>query len=265
MGCEMSDSSKQYQYLSEGSSNLNPIDTESGLELINAYIDYSGTSEEDRVRLNAIKDIYSRYNFCLGISINFTKNSDGSASYRFGFYNGVVLLMDYYHGNGGVVAEIENRLVYLWLNGKIERNYVADECEQDILELSSKLNATTNADEWLKIADNEKYSYIKEVCFLTNVKNSVPDDSRSSDNLFIADVLLKNYYSYNIKLSDKVNSFNESYLIKPYLATIYKEYGDRVFGYTDNGVYIIDNYDDIFGELDKVIMKELNLKSEDFR
>ena len=52
---------------------LNPVNSEYGLNAIDVFINFPGTSEEDRSHLEAMKEIYSQYHYCVSISIKHTQ------------------------------------------------------------------------------------------------------------------------------------------------------------------------------------------------
>ena len=65
---------------------LNPVNSEYGLNAIDVFINFPGTSEEDRSHLEAMKEIYSQYHYCVSISIKHTQNQDGSIEYEYFFF-----------------------------------------------------------------------------------------------------------------------------------------------------------------------------------
>ena len=245
---------------------LNPVNSEYGLNAIDVFINFPGTSEEDRSHLEAMKEIYSQYHYCVSISIKHTQNQDGSIEYEYFFLGTEFELLQYYNkSNVDEADDIISRIIYLWLNGKIDKLYDFSEYADAITRLSEELNSTDDIEQWEQIIQKEEYQFLKEISSLSDDESTIPSDKRSADNRSIADVLLKNYYSYNAGLKDRVDPFYEIFTLKPKLAELYKQYGNTVFGNEIDDVYVISNYNNMYGELDKLVAEEYNLKPEDFR
>ena len=245
---------------------LNPVNSENGLNAIDVFINFPGTSEEDRSHLEAMKEIYSQYHYCVSISIKHTQNQDGSIEYEYFFLGTEFELLQYYNkSNVDEADDIISRIIYLWLNGKINKLYDFGEYSDAITRLSKELNSTDDIKQWEQIIQKEEYLFLKEISSLSDGESTIPSDKRGIDNRNIANVLLENYYSYNAGLKDHVDPFYEIFTLKPKLAELYKQYGNAVFGNEIDDVYVISNYNDMYGELDKLVAEEYNLKPEDFR
>ena len=265
VGCKESDTKDGNQMLDDDMV-LNPIDKEKGFSTLEYFINLEGTSDEDKEKLEYVKSVYDQYHYCICVSIKNSKSSDGGVSYEYFFFGSDAELMKSFgNSNARVANEIENRIIYLWLNEKTDKLYSYQEYGDAIKKISEKLNSTNDIEQINSFVETNNLLWIKEVSQISDSENTVPKDEKSINNPYIADVLMENYYLYNSKLSEHTDLFFEEKVLKPELAKIYKKNGDSVFGKSIGGKFEIENYSDVFGELDKKVMEELDLTQEDFR
>lgn len=265
VGCKETDAKDGNQMLDDDMI-LNPIDKEKGFSTLEYYMNLAGNSEEDKENLEYIKSVYDQYHYCICVSIKCTQNSDGSVAYDYFFFGSDVELMKSFgNSNARVANEIENRIIYLWLNEKVDKLYSYQEYGDAIKKICEKLNSTNDLDQFNSFVETDDLLWIKTVSQVSDSADTVPKDEKSINNPYIADVLLENYYLYNSKLSEHTDLFFEEKVLKPELAKVYKEYGDCIFGKSIGGKFEIENYSELYGELDKKVIEELDLTQEDFR
>ena len=131
--------------------------------------------------------------------------------------------------------------------------YVSDE-DKAKFELAKEVYSDY---EWLKKIDGFDYS------------KSAPQDERSAANYYIADLLKENYLKYNPKLLENTDGDKlfgwPNYDNTRALFSIYKEYGNAAFGKEVDGVFVIDNYEEMYGDLDQAIMSQFGITESAFR
>ena len=158
-------------------------------------------------------------------------------------------------------TDILNRCAFLWLNDNID-------CLPSKVEYSRAMDEIVAAYQNGESIDAEDYEWVRKINSLNYSDYSNFDDF-SKDNPKVFNLLYDNYMSYNSKLSEKIKSddLKHFFSLDHYydLFIIYKEYGDSIKGHYVNGEYVIDNYDEMFGELDKALMESFDLSEDDFR
>lgn len=174
----------------------------------------------------------------------------------------------------GYVFEIEvmNRIAVLWANGEIDGFYsVAD---------FRGVVRNYQASGFAEIENDPDYDWFRKVCQFS-YSDSAASDVRSTDNYYIFNLFLENYLNYNQgfvpTLHARYDSYDSGRLLHSFVGIcdghsvyymffeVYEEYGDAIWGEYIDGEYVIDNYDEIFGEIDEVFMRVERLTVEELR
>ena len=238
-------------------------DPEKVMSALDHFVNNPYLSDEDKAKFELAKEVYSQFPYSINISFSVNANS----------FEDKDITLNYFHFGYGTVGiydgcdlEIQNRIGVLWLNDEIEEMYGFDDYALATAKYAEFCNTFPTVEEfrsfscgcdWLKLVDGFDYSM------------SAPEDERSASNYHIIELLEDNYLAYNPKLlqnASKEKLFGwPNYDNMNELFRIYKKYGNQAFGKETDGVLVIDNYDEMYGELDKLIMEEFNLKPESFR
>ncbi|MCR5804132.1 MAG: hypothetical protein K6G47_07695 [Clostridia bacterium] len=248
-------------------------------EMIDNLLDNQSVSEDDKEALRLAKYVYTEYQYIFHITLDVSSNSneekdtDVNISY-FGIvdtylsHKTISVFKDHVFSSNK--SEYEYRILVLWLNDKLPERYDIDNLPgcyyDDLKNIVDYLNTTPNIEDFESYIEENDYSFLKDINDFDYSK-SADKDSQSLENLYIGNLLVENYFAYNNLLPKKTVNFeytiSRKYYIK--LFEIYKKYGNAVFGKDVDGIYVIDNYDEMFGELDEMIMESFNLAQKDFR
>ena len=162
--------------------------------------------------------------------------------------------------------DIVKRISILWLNDELDEYYELADYFKGVYHFCDYFSEFPSVEDYRNYEC--EYDWIKKVDAL-DYEKSAPNEERSKDNYYILDLLIDNYYKYNSKLETSVSKdivFSASTYENVYeMISIYKQYGNAVFGQEISGEYVIDNYDEMFGELDKMIVEKFDISPEDFR
>ena len=166
--------------------------------------------------------------------------------------------------------EVMNRIAVLWANGEIDDFYSVADFRDVVWYYQSSGFA--------EIENDPDYDWFRKVCQFS-YSDSAASDVRSTDNYYIFNLFLENYLNYNQGLIPALHARDDdSGLLVLGLVSIcdfhsvyymffevYEEYGDAIWGEYIDGEYVIDNYDEMFGEIDEVFMRVRHLTVEELR
>jgi hypothetical protein len=247
--------------------------------MIDNLLDNQSVSEDDKKALRLAKYVYTEYQYIFHITLDISANSNEDEKIGVNIsYFGIV---DTYlsHKTNSVYKdhvfssnklEYEYRLLVLWLNDKLPERYdignLPDYYYDDLKKVIDYLNTTPSIEDFESYIEANDYSFLKDINDFDYAK-SADKDSKSPENFYIGNLLADNYLAYNNLLPEKTVDFGYTISCKCYvkLFEIYKKYGNAVFGKEVDGIYVIENYDEMFGELDQMIMENNNLTQKDFR
>ena len=238
-------------------------DPERVMKNLDYYADHPYVSEEDKAKFKLAKEVYTEFPYSISISYSVKSNSFEDKNVVFNYFS-------FSYATVGIHEEcnleIKNRIGVLWLNDEIDEMYDFAEYSAASGEICQYCNTFPTVEEfkefsadyeWLKLVDGFDY------------EKSAPKDERSAANYYIQDLLKENYLKYNPKLSEKADEEKlfgwPNYDNIDQLFKIYKKYGNAAFGKEVDGVFVIDNYEEMYGELDQAIMTEFSLTEKDFR
>lgn len=248
-------------------------------EMIDNLLDNQSVSEDDKKALRLAKYVYTEYQYIFHITLDISANSNEDEKIDVNItYFGIV---DTYlsHKTNSVFKdhvfssnklEYEYRILVLWLNDKLPERYdignLPDYYYDDLKKVIDYLNTTPSIEDFESYIEANDYSFLKDINDFDYAK-SADKDSKSPENFYIGNLLADNYLAYNNLLPEKTVDFGYTISCKCYvkLFEIYKKYGNAVFGKEVDGIYVIENYDEMFGELDQMIMENNNLTQKDFR
>ncbi len=248
-------------------SNLVEIDFRSDPERVMKNLDHFANhpyvSDEDKAKFELAKEVYSEFPYSIKISYSVNANSFENKDVTFNYFT-------FSYGTVGIYEEcsleILNRIGVLWLNDELDEQYdftvyvnavgeIATYC--DTIPTVQEFKDFSADYEWLKKIDGFDYS------------KSAPQDERSAANYYIADLLKENYLKYNPKLLENTDGDKlfgwPNYDNTRALFSIYKEYGNAAFGKEVDGVFVIDNYEEMYGDLDQAIMSQFGITESAFR
>lgn len=168
--------------------------------------------------------------------------------------------------------EIMNRIAVLWANGEIDDFYSVADFRRVVRYYQSSGFA--------EIENDPDYDWFRKVCQFS-YSDSAASDVRSTDNYYIFNLFLENYLNYNQglipTLQARYGSYDSGRLVYSLVGIcdghsvyymffeVYEEYGDAIWGEYIDGEYVIDNYDEMFGEIDEVFMRVKHLTVEELR
>ncbi len=243
---------------------------------IDKYLNNELVDEESKEQLRVARYVYRYLNYLVAIEIEVSGNSLQSPTISINtvFHYGGVKVDEYYNDTkqhegayfDSFELDILYKNMYLWLNDKVPYCYDFFELGDYICPFVDFLNTHPTIEEIELYLDDNDCQWFKTLNDYWVSEDSV-SDSRSKDNPYIFLVLVDNYAQYNPKLETTV-AFSSFFYYREFmkeLVIIYKKYGEAVWGQEINGEYVIEDYDKMFGPLDRKIMDEFDLAPEDFR
>ena len=238
-------------------------DPERVIKNLDYYANHPYVSEEDKAKFELAKEVYTEFPYSIKITYSVNSNSFEDKEVSFNYFT-------FSYGTVGISEEcnleIKNRIGVLWLNDEIDKMYDFEEHVNATASICQYCNKFPTVEEFKKFSVD--YEWLKLVDGF-DYEKSVPGDERSAANYYILDLLKENYLKYNPKLlenADEAKLFGwPNYDNIDQLFKIYKKYGNAAFGKEVDGVFVIDNYEEMYGELDQAIMIEFSLTETDFR
>ena len=238
-------------------------DPERVMKNLDYYADHPYVSEEDKAKFKLAKEVYTEFPYSISISYSVKSNSFEDKNVVFNYFS-------FSYATVGIHEEcnleIKNRIGVLWLNDEIDEMYDFAEYSAASGEICQYCNTFPTVEEFKEFAAD--YEWLKLVDRF-DYEKSAPKDERSAANYYILDLLKENYLKYNPKLLGNVDEEKlfgwPNYDNIDQLFKIYKKYGNAAFGKEVDGVFVIDNYEEMYGELDQAIMTEFSLTEKDFR
>ena len=268
----------------------NPYLTESSKEKLAAFYEYRDTYTlaADAVFTIAPNSYWNRkieitdinYGECNAKGMDFTVaryvRNDSFLEESYFYPNVFYSFVDDEGMDPGYVFEIEvmNRIAVLWANGEIDDFYSVADFRDVVWYYQSSGFA--------EIDNDPDYDWFRKVCQFS-YSDSAASDVRSTDNYYIFNLFLENYLNYNQGFVptlharfDRYGTYDSGsvceivvtcdvYSVYYMFFEVYKEYGDAIWGEYIDGEYVIDNYDEMFGEIDEVFMNVENLTVEELR